>query len=888
MPKFGQVEFHGHSVCSLGVSNTEYDRAFPARVASILGAELKDDSYPSQAQSISNIGSVLLDGGWAWQLRYSLNPGLRTGGGGTFSWETARELAVFVTGYNDIGQAGPRTVTVGAHTLPLGSPFELVVADNTLFDSAGTLQVTNDANDVEYVDYTGKSGTTKFTGCTGGSGAVSNGKGVFQWSATAGADVFKEALIAGISRARASNVFIPTTTVRTDYTFGDSTLNLTSTNSFPNSGRVYIYNDAGDLQIVDYSGRTTGFAPTLTGCSGGTGTALANRDVQGLSSITRSGGTDIEAGTWPVIHGTGYTIYRVDTTGDYVEVNTPSDFPGGVIALAFLVGPDQSGGTWTISNDATGTVALENSGPYVPSGFDDWSWGVKIFRTPNLSAGVNTIRATWTKGTGDYGYFDSWWHEAIDSPLVGVANQAYGPGINSEINVLNQVTDEAIAEFNDDNVFLIDFNSKLVYSPTYPTSDMSDGVHLNDRGHRKAAEEIVTEVLSRSRTLTDSAKGNAVGNGLQRLAGRGVDSRNILNRIEARSGGDTPLTLRASYKSEQTEPILRIEDERGNLGSYFDHDQYLVVKNGLLDFASTLTNEASFTFPHSTIAVDDASGFDSQGFAFFPTEKIIIKYTGKTATSLTGVTLQSIYGGSIPNNSLIQQGRGISFGGGSKIWEGLPGLLQLSATNIQALGTLTVANTLSIADGQLSIVTTPTLGAFSYAQKAMGDTYLRFGIDVNGSLYWGDGTSLVGDVALSRTAANELTLTAGDKLKTDNPTSAQHVATKSYVDGGAWQAISYDNNWTDFGGTYSDGSYYLKGDRVYLGGAVARTSGSSYEINNALPVGYRPPATIVIPIATFGGTGLITIGSNGIMTLGDGSGDATTFACLEGVSWRVT
>ena len=53
------------------------------------------------------------------------------------------------------------------------------------------------------------------------------------------------------------------------------------------------------------------------------------------------------------------------------------------------------------------------------------------------------------------------------------------------------------------------------------------------------------------------------------------------------------------------------------------------------------------------------------------------------------------------------------------------------------------------------------------------------------------------DVAIYRTAADEITLAAGDHLKTDDPTAAQHVATKAYVDHnlGTWFAVPNIGNY---------------------------------------------------------------------------------------------
>lgn len=143
-----------------------------------------------------------------------------------------------------------------------------------------------------------------------------------------------------------------------------------------------------------------------------------------------------------------------------------------------------------------------------------------------------------------------------------------------------------------------------------------------------------------------------------------------------------------------------------------------------------------------------------------------------------------------------------------------------------------------------------------------------------------------GEIAISQSDTNELTLSAGDHIISDDPEEAQHLATKNYVDGEGWQAISFANNWGNVGSPYSNTGYYLKNDRVFLRGAIIRSSGSSFVINNALPAAYRPVANVTFLVPVLGGMGTVTVGSDGIITVSEGTGSAESFVSLEGISWR--
>lgn len=113
-------------------------------------------------------------------------------------------------------------------------------------------------------------------------------------------------------------------------------------------------------------------------------------------------------------------------------------------------------------------------------------------------------------------------------------------------------------------------------------------------------------------------------------------------------------------------------------------------------------------------------------------------------------------------------------------------------------------------------------------------------------------------------------------------------------DGSAWSEISgheakaglsYGTGWGNFGGAYSNGTYYKHAGRVFLDGAVKRSSGSSTTIAT-LPSGYRPPGPVGLAIVVFGGIEQVSITTGGVMT-SSGSVGATAITLLDGASFAL-
>jgi hypothetical protein len=102
---------------------------------------------------------------------------------------------------------------------------------------------------------------------------------------------------------------------------------------------------------------------------------------------------------------------------------------------------------------------------------------------------------------------------------------------------------------------------------------------------------------------------------------------------------------------------------------------------------------------------------------------------------------------------------------------------------------------------------------------------------------------------------------------------------------GSWQGLFFQNGWDDVG-TFKACRYRRNANgKVELEGAADKGSSS---IMGNLPAGYRPPFTVHLPIAVFGGGAdmeLLTIEANGDMTVTTGKGYNNY--SLEGISFYI-
>lgn len=97
--------------------------------------------------------------------------------------------------------------------------------------------------------------------------------------------------------------------------------------------------------------------------------------------------------------------------------------------------------------------------------------------------------------------------------------------------------------------------------------------------------------------------------------------------------------------------------------------------------------------------------------------------------------------------------------------------------------------------------------------------------------------------------------------------------------------VTYATGWSDFGGTYQGLAYYKDRGRVYLRGAVKRDA-TGTTLVATLPSGYRPPGTTQMFLPIFGGSTVLTIGTDGTLTVGS-EANAKVITIFDVASFRL-
>lgn len=101
----------------------------------------------------------------------------------------------------------------------------------------------------------------------------------------------------------------------------------------------------------------------------------------------------------------------------------------------------------------------------------------------------------------------------------------------------------------------------------------------------------------------------------------------------------------------------------------------------------------------------------------------------------------------------------------------------------------------------------------------------------------------------------------------------------------ALQEPALENGWQNFGGSRAVSGYYRDGEtRVHLTGTLKGGTTTAGTVLFTLPMGYRPPADIIVPVATSGGTAQIEIRANGAVTCL--SGVTADYLSIENTSFR--
>jgi hypothetical protein len=101
----------------------------------------------------------------------------------------------------------------------------------------------------------------------------------------------------------------------------------------------------------------------------------------------------------------------------------------------------------------------------------------------------------------------------------------------------------------------------------------------------------------------------------------------------------------------------------------------------------------------------------------------------------------------------------------------------------------------------------------------------------------------------------------------------------------AWTAPTFSGTWVNFGAPYASAGYMKDAEgRVWLRGMVK--DGAAGSTIFQLPVGYRPPFQLTVPVIAGGATlGQVIVTTGGSVTLSSGS---TAFASLDCISFRTT
>lgn len=92
----------------------------------------------------------------------------------------------------------------------------------------------------------------------------------------------------------------------------------------------------------------------------------------------------------------------------------------------------------------------------------------------------------------------------------------------------------------------------------------------------------------------------------------------------------------------------------------------------------------------------------------------------------------------------------------------------------------------------------------------------------------------------------------------------------------AWTAVTFQNSWVNFGGGYQAMQYRKVGDMVQLRGTIA--AGTVTAVGFTLPVGFRPPANVQMPVRAGPTTGdsYLDIATTGSVTIFAVAGQTVT------------
>ena len=109
----------------------------------------------------------------------------------------------------------------------------------------------------------------------------------------------------------------------------------------------------------------------------------------------------------------------------------------------------------------------------------------------------------------------------------------------------------------------------------------------------------------------------------------------------------------------------------------------------------------------------------------------------------------------------------------------------------------------------------------------------------------------------------------------------EDITTVQPTDGslaGVWTAPSLGGSWVNVGGGYQTMQYRRVGDQVQIRGSIK--SGNAYTAIFTLPVGFRPPANVVLPALYWNGSarvnGVFIVDAAGVCQMDHGSASVQT------------
>jgi hypothetical protein len=104
-----------------------------------------------------------------------------------------------------------------------------------------------------------------------------------------------------------------------------------------------------------------------------------------------------------------------------------------------------------------------------------------------------------------------------------------------------------------------------------------------------------------------------------------------------------------------------------------------------------------------------------------------------------------------------------------------------------------------------------------------------------------------------------------------------------YLVGTSWASLALVNAWTNYGSGYAPAAWSQVGDEIYLRGMV--TGGASGTTITTMPVGTRPPYTVLLPVLCMDQQGRLDVFNDGRVVFT--SLGTTGWVELDQVKWMV-